>query len=70
MFKIALCKNSQANYTFHMEVELYEYDLNTNKTYGMKDAKPQTLTYVALVQYAFYDLHFGTMVQLKSNVNF
>ena len=29
MFKIALCKNSQANYTFHMEVELYEYDLNT-----------------------------------------
>ena len=36
----------------------------------MKDAKPQTLTYVALVQYAFYDLHFGTMVQLKSNVDF
>ena len=29
MFKIALCKNSQANYTFHMEVELSEYDLNT-----------------------------------------
>ena len=43
---------------------------HSNKTYGMKDAKPQTLTYVALVQYAFYDLHFGTMVQIKSNVDF